>query len=232
MFPTAANEIYEDGDIIFSEGNHGDWIYVIESGAVELSKSIDGKKVVIEILYPDDVFGELGFIGKKPRTATARAIGKTTLGVLDKEYLDYEFDKLSSSFQLIVKSLAFRLEKTTRIAAQSMLPRQEPRFSKVFSLTYNESEKFLRAYSKNISTNGVFIATAKPLPKGSSFFLELWLPDDPVPVKAECTVCWSNSNPEKGNVGMGVKFIRIDKENKERILKVVGLDEEKAKDIF
>ncbi len=232
MFPTAASETYEDGDIIFSEGNHGDWIYVIESGAVELSKSVGGKKVVIEILYTDDVFGELGFIAKKPRTATAKALGKTTLGVLDKEYLDYEFDKLSSSFQLIVKSLAFRLEKTTRIAAQSMLPRQEPRFPKVFSLTYNESEKFLRAYSKNISTNGVFIATTKPLPKESTFSLELWLPDDPTPAKAECLVCWSNTNPEKGNIGMGVKFIRIDKDNKERILKAIGVDDEKAENIF
>jgi len=38
MFQTAIEEKYTDGQIIFKEGSSGDWIYVIESGAVEISK--------------------------------------------------------------------------------------------------------------------------------------------------------------------------------------------------
>ena len=52
MFQTAIEEKYTDGQIIFKEGSSGDWIYVIESGAVEISKKIGGEKVVMVVLKP------------------------------------------------------------------------------------------------------------------------------------------------------------------------------------
>jgi len=43
MFKAGHEEIYKDGDIIFKEGNAGDWIYVILYGSVAISKNIGGK---------------------------------------------------------------------------------------------------------------------------------------------------------------------------------------------
>ena len=113
MLPVANYETYQDGQIIFEEGSHGDWLYIIDSGSVELSKMIKGSKVVIEILHPDDIFGELAFIARIPRTATAKAIGETTVGIIDRAFLDNEYNKLSQYFQVILKSLALRLKRTT-----------------------------------------------------------------------------------------------------------------------
>ena len=62
MFHFSTEEVYEDGQIIFEEGNSGDWIYVIQEGAVEISKAIQDEEVIIEILKTGEVFGELGFI--------------------------------------------------------------------------------------------------------------------------------------------------------------------------
>ena len=111
MFNVASEETYQDGQVIFEEGSSGDWVYVIVSGQVEISKSVGGKKVVIEVLQPEDVFGELGFLGGFERTATATAIGETTVGIIDRTSLDEEFNKLSSDFRTILGAMVERFRK-------------------------------------------------------------------------------------------------------------------------
>ncbi|MBW2358476.1 MAG: cyclic nucleotide-binding domain-containing protein [Deltaproteobacteria bacterium] len=59
QYNIANEETYQDGQIIFKEGSPGDWVYVILSGSVEISKDIRGQKDIIEKLQPGDVFGEL-----------------------------------------------------------------------------------------------------------------------------------------------------------------------------
>ena len=85
QYNIAEEENYQDGQIIFKEDSSGDWIYVVLSGAVEISKNLQGQKYIISVLQTGEVFGELGFIGVTKRTATARAIGNTTLGIIDRE---------------------------------------------------------------------------------------------------------------------------------------------------
>ncbi len=113
MFQTAIEEKYKDGDIIFEEGSSGDWIYVVESGAVEISKIMHGEKEVLLELGPGEIIGELGFITKMPRTATARAVGDTTVGIIDPISFEQEFNRLSPDFQAVLISLATRLKETT-----------------------------------------------------------------------------------------------------------------------
>jgi CRP/FNR family cyclic AMP-dependent transcriptional regulator len=123
MYRIVAEEVYNDGDFIFEEGNSGDWIYVILSGAVELSKKVGDEQVVIKVLQPDEVFGEIGFIARIPRTATAKAVGTTTVGIIDRKYLDEEFNKLSGGFRTILRSLTLRLTEATDKAVKSVLER-------------------------------------------------------------------------------------------------------------
>lgn len=113
MFQTATEEKYKDGDIIFEEGSSGDWIYVIESGAVEISKIMRGEKEILLELGPGEIIGELGFITKMPRTATATSVGDTTLGIIDPISFEQEFNRLSPDFQAVLISLATRLKETT-----------------------------------------------------------------------------------------------------------------------
>lgn len=113
MFQVASYETYSDGKVIFTEGSHGDWIYVVEEGAVEISKKDGERKVVIEVLKPGDLFGELAYIAKIARTATATAVGKTVIGILDRDYFDREFNKLPGDFQVMFKTVALRLKATT-----------------------------------------------------------------------------------------------------------------------
>jgi CRP/FNR family cyclic AMP-dependent transcriptional regulator len=57
------------GEMIFSEGDKGDKMYVIRSGEVEVER--DGK--IVETLSDGGIFGEMALIDGSPRAASARA---------------------------------------------------------------------------------------------------------------------------------------------------------------
>lgn len=227
MYITKTEETYQDGEIIFEEGSHGDWIYVIESGSVEISKKVVDKNVVIEMLVAGEIFGELGYIAKVPRTATARALGKTTVGILNRGFLDGEFNKLSKDFQTILKALALRLEKTTRVASQTIFRREELRVSKVLDLRFKSREELVKTYSGNVSLGGIFIATKDPLSQGEHFMLNLFLPDNPEPLKIECKVSWSRlttGDPKMRPLGMGAKFVQISQDDLRKLKEELKID--------
>ena len=215
MLLTANEETYQDGQIIFEEGSYGDWIYVIESGQVELSKSVDTRKIVLEVLGKGDIFGELGFITKQPRTATARAVGTSVIGVVDKDFLIAEHNKLSGNFRMILNTIVTRLNRVTEISAQSKLKRTEKRVHKVLSLSYNSKEELVSAFSENASQHGMFIKTKRPLAVGEQFVLRLSLPNAKAPISIGCQVSWGRKTAESPNrpAGMGVTFVKISKDD-------------------
>ena len=119
MFQIASYETFQDGQVIFEEGSNGDWIYVVDEGEVEISKTEGGRKIVVEVLKEGDIFGEMSYIAKTPRSATASARGKAVVGIVDRTFFDQEFNKLSADFQQMLKAVAFRLRKTTERALQA-----------------------------------------------------------------------------------------------------------------
>lgn len=113
MFQIVKNQTFKDQEIIFKEGSFGDWMYVIEEGTVEISRTIEGRKIVVANLGAGEIIGEVAYISKKGRSATATAVGKTIVGTIDRDFFDQEFNGLSSDFQMILKFLAQRLKMTT-----------------------------------------------------------------------------------------------------------------------
>jgi CRP/FNR family transcriptional regulator, cyclic AMP receptor protein len=113
MLQIASYETFEDGKVIFAEGSNGDWIYVIEEGEVEISQNRDGRRVVIEVLKAGEIFGEIAYISKTPRSATATAKGTTTVGIVDRTFFDREFNALSTDFQQLLTTVSLRLRRTT-----------------------------------------------------------------------------------------------------------------------
>ena len=225
MLTFASEETYEDGYVIIKEGTSGDWLYVVLSGAVEISKMIHGKKYVIDVLKTGELFGEVGFLGVKKRTATATAVGQTTLGIVDRAALDAEFNELSSDLRNILTAMAKRFEKmVSRVIDFSS--RSEVRVKKTLSLTYKDNMAFVRAYLGNISSGGLFVKTEKPLPQGEQFLLRLHLPDLQEPLRISCEVVWARSSAEatrKEPAGMGVKFIEMSKKESEALKQYLGL---------
>ncbi len=69
------------GDVVIREGDRGDRVYVIESGAVEVTK--EGAHVAH--LGPGDVFGEIALLRAVPRTATVTATSDAVFQTLERD---------------------------------------------------------------------------------------------------------------------------------------------------
>ena len=68
------------GHVLFSEGDPGDRLYVIDEGKIKLgATSSDGRETLLAILGPGEMFGELSLFDPGPRNATAVALTDATL---------------------------------------------------------------------------------------------------------------------------------------------------------
>ena len=54
-------------------------MYIIQSGAVEVSSRRDGHKVVLTILEKEDFFGEMALLDRSPRSGTVATISRSRL---------------------------------------------------------------------------------------------------------------------------------------------------------
>jgi CRP/FNR family transcriptional regulator, cyclic AMP receptor protein len=70
---------YEQGQVIFREGDTGDTSYVIRSGAVRVTRNhSDGRTITLAELRPGHIFGELAMLDSETRSATVQAMERTT----------------------------------------------------------------------------------------------------------------------------------------------------------
>jgi CRP-like cAMP-binding protein len=104
-------ETYEDGQVIFEEDGANDSLYIIINGEVETSKNVRNQRFVIERIKEGELFGETSLVGDLRQAVTARAVGKTTLGIVKMDPLRKEYEQLSKQFRSIVESIPVRLKK-------------------------------------------------------------------------------------------------------------------------
>ena len=80
---------FEKGETIFNEGEHGDAIYLVRSGRVQVFCFSDsGEKIVLGENECGDVFGEISLLDGGPRTASAVAVEPTETLTLDRAKLE------------------------------------------------------------------------------------------------------------------------------------------------
>lgn len=219
MFLMIRKETYKAGDVIFHEGSHGVAVYVVSSGKVEISKIIQGHRVVVEVFGPGEMFGEMSFIDSSPRSATATALEDTVLDLLDKDFMDREFNQISSDFRVILTNLVRRLRKTTR--GLLYIPRRkEERIAANIRISFKSMGDFFKAYIGNVGTGGLFIKasykTVENLPVGSLLNLEFNLPDSSHVISTKGKVIWVRSQDEvdqKKPPGMGIQFVDMKPED-------------------
>ena len=70
---------FQDGMIIFKEGDQGHSAFLVLSGQVEIVKKTAKGVVRLAIVSPGEVFGEKGVVDKSNRSVTARAIGNVSI---------------------------------------------------------------------------------------------------------------------------------------------------------
>ena len=107
---------FKKGAKIIEEGTLSDCAYIIESGRVQVSKTMsNGEEQVIGILEENDIFGEMSLIDSLPRSATVLALEDCTISVMTPEIFNSLSKHSPEALMPILKILASRLTKVLNI---------------------------------------------------------------------------------------------------------------------
>ena len=100
----ALGKVYQDGEVIVSQGEVGDCMYVIQEGQVEVLLEKDGKVTRVAVLGGGDFFGEMSLIEREVRSATVRALGAVRVLTVDKgTFLHRIHDDPSLAYRIMQK---------------------------------------------------------------------------------------------------------------------------------
>jgi CRP-like cAMP-binding protein len=114
-------ESFSDGDKITQEGKHGEWVWVVLEGVIEVVKKTSQGPLSILRLGAGAFIGSVAssLMGGKARSATVLALGDVQVGVLDSQRLFTEYSSVSEEFKEIVLSLDKRLKEVTERAIET-----------------------------------------------------------------------------------------------------------------
>lgn len=111
---------YEPGETVIEEGTKGTSAFVVLSGAVEVLKRSGKTEVSVATLGEGQVFGEMGLIEDKPRSATVKAITELKVREINRDDFNELLKTKPSMLIPIMKSLFERLRQASdRLAEMS-----------------------------------------------------------------------------------------------------------------
>jgi F420-non-reducing hydrogenase small subunit len=106
--------LYATGSVVFRQGDTGDAMYIIQSGAVEVSEAHEGREMVVSVLGKGDFFGEMALFSAERRTATVVAVRPTRLLALTRTTLMEKMRKDPGVALHFVKRLILRIQDARR----------------------------------------------------------------------------------------------------------------------
>lgn len=119
MVRGALGKIYRDGEFIVCQGEHGNAMYVVQSGRVEVVQSgPDGREQHLAFLQAGDFFGEMAVFEKEVRSATVRAAGDARVLKVDKKTLLRRIREDPLLAVNLLKTMSHRIRKLDAEVAQ------------------------------------------------------------------------------------------------------------------
>ena len=84
-----SKEKIKKNEVLFKEGDAGDFAYIIETGEIEIYTEMSGDKVVLPKKGAGTIIGELSLLDKAPRMASVRAIEPCrVVGIGSKDFME------------------------------------------------------------------------------------------------------------------------------------------------
>jgi CRP-like cAMP-binding protein len=100
------NRTYRKNTMLFAEGEPGDELFIIQKGSIKITKIVDNKEVLLAMLKPGDILGEMALLEGKPRTASAIAYEDCDVMAMNK-----------ANFELMIKNQPQLIAKITTLLA-------------------------------------------------------------------------------------------------------------------
>jgi CRP/FNR family transcriptional regulator, cyclic AMP receptor protein len=113
---------FEPGTVLFHEGQPGDYMYVVQSGEVEIRRAVGETERVLAVLSSGEFFGEMAILNGRPRSATAVVRTHARLIVIEGKTFEAMLRARPEIALRIIKSLATRLESANQHVELLLLP--------------------------------------------------------------------------------------------------------------
>jgi small-conductance mechanosensitive channel/CRP-like cAMP-binding protein len=116
----AQRKHYADGEVMVSEGDDGDSLFLIEEGSagVAASGSAGGPRVPVAMLGPGSFFGEMSLLTGEPRSATVTASTSCAVLVLDRASVAPVISDDPNVAWVLSRALAARAAETAEKLAE------------------------------------------------------------------------------------------------------------------
>lgn len=117
------NRTYAKGDVIFSEGDPGDALYIVRTGSVGvfIVEAMVGLQFELARLRTGQVFGEMAVLTTAPRSATCKAMEQSDVYILPREAFVRVLQKIPEVAIAIAQVLAERVEMLNKERGSSMV---------------------------------------------------------------------------------------------------------------
>ncbi|MEJ7728073.1 MAG: Crp/Fnr family transcriptional regulator [Polyangiaceae bacterium] len=123
---------YRAGEVLFREGELGEVMFVVQSGAVRITKDVAGEERVRATLGPGVFRGEWPILNGKPRTATATVVAPTRCLVIEAKTLEAMVARNAEIALRLIKKLAKRLDSADTLV--EILMHKDPKARVILAL--------------------------------------------------------------------------------------------------
>jgi len=136
---------YADGKVVFAENEPGRSMYVIESGQVRLTRTNmrEAGEIVTElaVIGPPAFFGEMALFDRKPRSATATAVGDVELREVSRKDVERELARNPRLALELLERMSRRIRRTDTLIERLLVREKlaEDVYAQISALQYPDS---------------------------------------------------------------------------------------------
>ena len=77
---------FRKGAIVYLPDEPSDQIYLLKEGAIKISRiGMDGDEIILDIVAPGEIFGEMSILGEGSRSTVAQAVDNSLICSIGKE---------------------------------------------------------------------------------------------------------------------------------------------------
>jgi CRP/FNR family transcriptional regulator, cyclic AMP receptor protein len=124
-------ERYPAGEEIYAKGSPGQSMFVVLRGTAKMSSvSLDGKEIVLNIMHPGEIFGEIAILDGKERSADAVAMTDCDVLVVNRRDFLPMLEKHADMCMILLVTLCQRLRQTSEQVEDILFRHLEARIAK------------------------------------------------------------------------------------------------------
>lgn len=126
------------GTVLFEEGQEGHSMYVLQAGAVRITKNGPSGVKTLAVLGPGEFFGEMAILNAKPRTATAEVVEDARLLLIDAKTFEAMVTGNSEIAVRLIRKMARRLDSADELI--TILMHSDPKARVILGLSRQANE--------------------------------------------------------------------------------------------